>query len=89
MSPAALATEPKEMRITRPDGTRFVLYDPQITTDSLVGTAKGQRVAISLEEVSRLAVPSASKSQLEAGTTFVAAAVAAFGIWLAVVVVSY
>ena len=88
VSPDALATEPKEVRVTRPDGTRFVLYDPQVTPDSIIGTAQGQRLALSLKEVSRLAVPSASKSQLEAGTTFVGAAVAAFGIWLAIAVVS-
>ncbi len=88
MSPAALAAEPKEMRVTRLDGTRLILYDPQVTADSIIGNAGDHRVAMSLEEVSRLAVPSASRSQLEAGTTFVGAAFAAFGIWLAIALVS-
>lgn len=88
VSPAALETEPREVRVTRPDGTRRVLYDPKVTPDSIIGTADGHRLAMSLDEVSRIAVPSASKSQLEAGTTFVGAAVAAFGIWLAIAVFS-
>jgi hypothetical protein len=88
VSPAALETEPKELRVTHADGTRLVLYDPEITADSVIGTTEGHRLAMSLEEVSRIAVPSASKSQHEAGTTFVGSAVAAFGAWLLIAVVS-
>lgn len=88
VSPAALATEPKEVRVTRPDGTRLILYDPAMTPDSIAGVHEGNRLALPLAEVSRIAVPSASKSQLEAGTTFVGAAFAAIGIWIAIAALS-
>lgn len=78
VAPTALATEPQEVRITHPDGTRLVLYDPRIANDTLYGTMKEGKYAIALADVRRMAVPSASRSEVAAGTTFVGVAVGVF-----------
>lgn len=78
VGPTALAAEPKEVRITHPDGTRLVLYDPRIVNDTLYGTISEGKYGIALADVKRMAVPSASASEGVAGTTFVGVAVAAF-----------
>ncbi len=78
VAPAALSSEPKQVRITQPDGSRLVILDPRIAGDTLFGSTRDGPQAIPLEDVRRMAVPGGSHSQLMAGTTFVGVALGVF-----------
>lgn len=83
VAPEALSSEPKEVRVTRPDGSHLVLLDPRIAGDTLFGSTEDGSQAIPLEDVRRIAIPGGSHSQLGAGTTFVGVALGVFLVsWL-------
>lgn len=81
VAPAALESEPIEVRATMADGSRLVIAVPRIERDSLFGEVDGAPFAIAMADVSRLALPAATKSKRSAGTVAVitAIAVVAFG----------
>jgi len=85
VSPTALPGEPQEVRVTRPDGTRLTLTNAQIVNDSIVGSSDGQRLALPLSDVRRMAVPATSSSKRAAGLTVLGGALAALALWAIVV----
>jgi len=76
VAPAALASEPTEVRATMADGSRVVVAMPRIEGDSLFGEVDGTARAIAIADVQRLALPIASRSRRSAGTVAVATALA-------------
>lgn len=78
VSPAALESEPSEVRITLESGRRVVVGMPRIEHDSLFGEVGGTPRAIPMADVNRLALPVASTSRRTAGTAAVLSAVVVF-----------
>lgn len=76
VAPAALESEPTEIRVTMADGSRVVISMPRIERDSLLGDVDGTPRAMALADVHRLALPVASQSKRSAGTVAVATALA-------------
>jgi ferric-dicitrate binding protein FerR (iron transport regulator) len=89
VSPEALGAEPQEVRVTLPDGTRLELSAARIANDSIYGSHDGREIALPLDQVRRLALPSASKSRHAAATTFVGALFGAVLVWVIIGVVAY
>ncbi len=58
MAPAQFIEEeqPEKIRVTRTDGTKTVLENPQVSGDTLSGVREGLGVTISLSSVEALAV---------------------------------
>lgn len=58
LSPEQLLNDqrPTAVRVQRADGGRIVLTKPQLVPDSLVGTTRGQRTAVSLADITQVAV---------------------------------
>ena len=79
----------REVRVTRPDGSRVVVTSPRITPDSLVGT-RGENhqgsVALPLSEVSRIAVRTPDREKNSALKLFAGVTAATFALWMALVV---
>ena len=87
VAPAALESEPSEVRVTLETGTRVVMSMPRIERDSLLGEVGGRPRAMAMTDVRRLALPVASNSRRNAGTAAVIAALAVFAAgWLYLVV---
>ncbi len=47
---------PGQLRLTRKDGARFVLRNPAVVQDSLVGDSGGKRLAVPLAEVDHVSL---------------------------------
>ncbi len=58
VAPAQVIAEeqPTEVRVTRTDGTDFVLENPQVSGDTLSGVREGIQLSISLSTVDAIAV---------------------------------
>jgi hypothetical protein len=58
VSPEQLLNDqrPKAVRVQRADRSRVVLNRPQLVSDSLLGTARGQRTAVPLADITQIAV---------------------------------
>ena len=76
VAPAALESEPAEVRATMANGSRVVISMPRIERDSLFGEVDGTPRAMAMVDVRRLALPVASKGRRDAGTVAVITALA-------------
>jgi hypothetical protein len=47
---------PNAVRVQRADQSRVVLNSPQLVSDSLLGTTRGQRTAVPLADITQIAV---------------------------------
>jgi hypothetical protein len=58
VSPEQLLNDerPKAVRVQRADHSRVVLNSPQLVSDSLLGTTRGQRTAVPLADITQIAV---------------------------------
>ena len=58
VSPERLLNDerPKAVRVQRADSSRVVLNSPQLVSDSLLGTTRGQRTAVPLADITQIAV---------------------------------
>ena len=58
LTPAQVVTEtkPAQIRVTRSDGTRVVLGQPQVVSDSMIGSVPGQRLSIPLSDVAAVSL---------------------------------
>lgn len=78
VAPAALESEPMEVRATLRDGSRLVFSAPRIERDTLFGEVGGRPRSMAMSDVERLALPVASKSRQAAGTVTTIAALVTF-----------
>jgi len=58
VSPEQLLNDqhPKAVRVQRADRSRVVLNSPELVSDSLLGTARGQRAGVPLADITEIAV---------------------------------
>lgn len=55
LTPQLMEQQPHELRVTRSDGSRVVLVEPELQSDRIIGTYKLQPLAIPMDSVRQTA----------------------------------